>query len=55
MYFLIHTGSRNESGIVDELVDDPLAFDQKFSEVIEWAKQNRLAIAKILELPGATQ
>lgn len=49
VYFLIHTGSRKESGIVDGLIDNPVAFDKKFDEVIEWAKQNRLAIGKLLE------
>jgi RNA-splicing ligase RtcB len=48
IYFLIHTGSRNESGIVDDLIDNPDAFDKKFEEVIDWAKQNRSGIAKIL-------
>jgi len=48
IYFLIHTGSRNESGIVDDLINDAVAFDNKFEEVIEWAKQNRLAISKII-------
>jgi RNA-splicing ligase RtcB len=47
--FLIHTGSRNESKLVDDLVDNPKKFDTKFLDVCEWAKENRFAIFKILE------
>ena len=47
--FLIHTGSRNESKLVDDLVDQPKKFDAKFYDVCEWAKENRYAIFKILE------
>lgn len=47
--FLIHTGSRNESKLVDDLVDKPQQFDTKFYDVCEWAKENRYAIFKILE------
>ncbi len=49
LYFLIHTGSRKESSIVDDLTDDPVSFDKKFTEVIEWARQNRRAVASVLE------
>ena len=49
MYFLIHTGSRNESKLVDDLVDSPRKFDTKFNDVCEWAKDNRFEIFKILE------
>ena len=49
LYFLIHTGSRNESKLVDDLIDNPKKFDEKFLEVCEWAKENRFAIFKILE------
>ncbi|MFA8434497.1 MAG: RtcB family protein [Marinifilaceae bacterium] len=49
LYFLIHTGSRTESKIVDHLTDRPDEFDQKFGEVCSWAEANRLAIAQILE------
>ena len=48
IYFLIHTGSRNESKIVDHLVEKPSEFDRVFKEVSEWAKNNRLAIADIV-------
>jgi tRNA-splicing ligase RtcB len=49
LYFLIHTGSRNESKLVDDLVDQPKKFDTKFNDVCEWAKDNRFAIFRILE------
>jgi hypothetical protein len=49
IYFLIHTGSRNESKLVDDLVDQPKKFDAKFTEVCNWAKANRFAIFQILE------
>ncbi|MFO8066589.1 MAG: RtcB family protein [Bacteroidales bacterium] len=49
VYFLIHTGSRNESGIVDDLVDDADVFDSKFEEAVGWAGKNRMTIAKVLE------
>lgn len=44
MYLLIHTGSRAESGHVDNLVDNPEAFDAEFDRVVAWAKANREAI-----------
>lgn len=47
--FLIHTGSRNESKLVDDLVDNPKKFDTKFYDVCEWAKENRFSIFRILE------
>lgn len=49
IYFLIHTGSRNESKLVDDLIDQPGKFDTTFYDVCEWAENNRLAIFKILE------
>lgn len=48
-YFLIHTGSRNESKLVDHLIDQPNKFDSKFEEVCDWAEQNRSAVLKIVE------
>lgn len=47
--FLIHTGSRNESNLVDDLVDHPEKFDETFESVCNWAKDNRFAILKLLE------
>lgn len=49
LYFLIHTGSRNESRLVDDLVNEPNKFDDKFQSVCDWAFQNRLAVLKIVE------
>jgi RNA-splicing ligase RtcB len=49
IYFLIHTGSREESKLVEPLVDFPSKFDEKFKIVCDWAKDNRLTIAKMLE------
>lgn len=46
VHFLIHTGSRAESGIVDHLVDDPSAFDAELERVTRWARENRLAVAR---------
>lgn len=42
--FLIHTGSREESGHVDALVDRPEEFDREFERVVAWAAENRAAI-----------
>lgn len=56
LYFLIHTGSRNESKLVDHLVDQPKEFDQKFASVCNWALDNRRAVLKIVEKHfGATE
>jgi RNA-splicing ligase RtcB len=44
LHFLIHTGSRNESGHVDAFVDRPDQFDQEFDRVVKWAADNRAAI-----------
>lgn len=44
LHFLIHTGSRNESGHVDEFTDRPVRFDSEFDRVVSWAAKNRSAI-----------
>lgn len=44
LHFLIHTGSRNESGHVDDFVDVPDRFDIEFDRVVQWAADNRAAI-----------
>ena len=49
LYFLIHTGSRSESGHVDSLVGRPDAFDNKFQEVFAWARSNRDTIRLVLD------
>lgn len=49
LHLLIHTGSRSESGLVDDLVDRPEAFDEEFARVIAWAAENRRAIQEAAE------
>lgn len=49
VYFLIHTGSREESRVVESLVDQPEQFDRVFESVVQWARENRLAVASIVE------
>lgn len=49
LYFLVHTGSRSESGHVDNLVEQPIAFDEEFDRVVAWAAANRAAIHKEIE------
>lgn len=44
LHFLIHTGSRNESGHVDNLIGAPDSFDKEFNRVVRWAGDNRAAI-----------
>jgi len=46
---LIHTGSRNESGHVDALIDRPAIFDKVFDQVVKWAADNRATIHERLE------
>ena len=45
---LIHTGSRNESGLVDKLVDKPRCFDEEFAQIVGWAAANRAAVADVV-------
>jgi RNA-splicing ligase RtcB len=49
LHFLIHTGSRNESGHVDSLINAPDKFDKEFDRVVGWAADNRAAIHEKLE------
>ncbi len=49
LHFLIHTGSRNESGHVDDLIDSPDRFDREFDRVVKWAEDNRAAIHEAVE------
>ncbi|HTU24980.1 MAG TPA: RtcB family protein [Pirellulales bacterium] len=44
LYFLVHTGSRNESELVDRFVNQADAFDREFARVVTWAADNRCAI-----------
>lgn len=49
IYFLIHTGSRKESGLVDAYVDKPAEFDEVFANTVTWAYDNRSGVQNILE------
>lgn len=49
LHFLIHTGSRDESGHVDHFVNDPERFDREFARVVGWASENRSAIHEAIE------
>lgn len=49
LFFVIHTGSRNESSRVDDLVDQPEEFDRVYQEVQEWARGNRDEVRNVLE------
>ena len=56
LHFLIHTGSRNESGHVDGLIDQAEKFDSEFARVVNWASDNRAAIhEKIDSIFGPTE
>ncbi len=44
LHFLIHTGSRNESGHVDALTGNPAEFDRVFDQVVDWAAHNRATV-----------
>jgi RNA-splicing ligase RtcB len=44
LHFLIHTGSRSESGHVDALTESPSEFDREFQRVVQWATDNRAKI-----------
>lgn len=49
LHFLIHTGSRGESGHVDGFIDTPAQFDQEFNRVVQWAADNRAQIHTEIE------
>jgi len=49
LYFIVHTGSRTESGHVDNFVNRPDAFDAEFQRVVQWAADNRATIQTVLE------
>lgn len=46
---VVHTGSRKESGLVDDLVDQPAKFDAEFERIRAWARSNRGAVLDIAE------
>lgn len=47
--FLIHTGCRHESGLVDAYVQQATEFDREFSRIVEWARENRVSIQSAIE------
>ncbi|HYD01573.1 MAG TPA: RtcB family protein [Phycisphaerales bacterium] len=47
--FVVHTGSRKESGLVDDLVDQPRKFDAEFRRAERWALDNRVAVLEMVE------
>lgn len=47
--FVVHTGSRNESGLVDHLIDQPAKFDAEFRRIERWAFENRAAVLGLVE------
>lgn len=49
LHFLIHTGSRDESGLVDALIDQPAEFDREFTRIVQWARDNRAAVQQAIE------
>jgi len=49
LYLLIHTGSRSESGLVDDLVGQPHAFDREFARIVDWAARNRASVQRLIE------
>lgn len=50
LFFLIHTGSRNESGHVDSYVGSAHEFDKEFDRIVRWAANNRMRIHENIEL-----
>lgn len=49
VYFIIHTGSRDESAKATNLIDKPRQFDSTYSSITSWARNNRDTIADILQ------
>jgi len=49
LHFLVHTGARAESGLVDMYVDSPVDFDREFNRVRDWAESNRAAVQESIE------
>jgi RNA-splicing ligase RtcB len=47
--FAVHTGSRQESGLVDDLVDRPGVFEREFRRIERWAFDNRAAVLELVE------
>jgi len=49
LHILVHTGSRKQSGLVDDLVGQPAKFDAEFDRVVDWARRNRAAVQDTVE------
>jgi RNA-splicing ligase RtcB len=47
--FLIHTGSRSESGLVDGLIEYPERFDAEYERIQNWARSNRDEVQTVIE------
>jgi tRNA-splicing ligase RtcB len=48
LFFLVHTGSRLESGLLDDFVDQPATFDREYKRITGWARDNRDTIADVI-------
>ena len=46
---VVHTGSRQESGLVDHLIDQSAKFDSEFTRIRKWAGDNRAGVLDIAE------
>lgn len=46
---VVHTGSRNESGLVDDLVEHGAKFDREFRRIERWAFENREAVLAVAQ------
>ena len=46
---MIHTGSRLESGLVDQYAERPGEFDLEFARVSRWTEENRVAVGALAE------
>jgi len=49
IHFLIHTGSRKESGLLDSYIDKPALFNSEYSRIVNWAKANREKVQETLQ------
>jgi RNA-splicing ligase RtcB len=49
IHILIHTGSRDESGLVDQYVEESERFDEEFGRVTRWAEENRRSVQTTVE------
>jgi len=50
LFFLIHTGSRDESTELDNFINlEDNLFEKEYSRIVNWAFENRSGIVKVLE------